>query len=68
MIDPEPRKRHALNAAWVVRCASPAVKPPTPSPMIMKPSWEIVEYASTFLMSFCVRAIVAAMNRVMNPM
>jgi hypothetical protein len=23
--EPEPRKRHALNAAWVVRCASPAV-------------------------------------------
>jgi len=23
--EPEPRKRHALNAAWVARCASPAV-------------------------------------------
>ena len=35
MTDPEPRKRHALKNAWVVRWNSPAVKPPTPSPMIM---------------------------------
>jgi hypothetical protein len=41
--EPEPRKRHALKAAWVVRCARPAVKPPTPKPRIMYPSWEHVE-------------------------
>ena len=33
----------------------------------MKPSWEIVEYASTFLMSVCTIAIVAAKNAVATP-
>src|SRR4030065_193462 len=48
--DPEPRNRHALKAAWVVRCARPAVNPPTPRPRIMYPSWEHAEEARTFLM------------------
>jgi hypothetical protein len=34
----------------------------------MKPSCEIVEYASTFLMSVCVTAIVAAKKAVSTPM
>ena len=34
----------------------------------MKPSCEIVEYASTFLMSVCATAIVAAKNAVAAPM
>ena len=33
----------------------------------MKPSCEIVEYASTFLMSVCTSAIVAAKNAVRTP-
>ena len=33
----------------------------------MKPSWLTVEYASTFLMSVCTTAIVAAMNSVIAP-
>ena len=33
----------------------------------MKPSCEIVEYASTFLMSVCTSAIVAAKNAVATP-
>ena len=41
--EPEPRNRHALKAAWVVRWARPAVNPPTPKPRIMYPSWEHVE-------------------------
>src|SRR3954465_2380167 len=33
----------------------------------MKPSWLTVEYASTFLMSFCTQPIVAASNAVAAP-
>jgi hypothetical protein len=33
----------------------------------MRPSCEIVEYASTFLISVCTRAIVAAKNAVITP-
>ena len=40
---------------------------PTPSATNMKPSCEIVEYASTFLMSVCTSAIVAAKNAVSAP-
>src|SRR3990172_8583994 len=34
----------------------------------MYPSWEMVEYATTRLMSFCTRAIVAAKTAVTAPM
>jgi hypothetical protein len=33
----------------------------------MKPSWLTVEYASTFLMSFCATATVAAKSAVAAP-
>src|ERR1041384_6281853 len=58
---PEPRKRHALKNACVTRCIVPAKKAPTPTPMNMKPSCDTVEYASTFLMSFCEVPIWAAL-------
>ena len=35
--------------------------------MNMYPNWLIVEYAKTFLMSFCIRPIVAAKNAVPAP-
>ena len=35
--------------------------------MNMKPSWLTVEYASTFLMSFCAKAMAAATTAVSAP-
>jgi hypothetical protein len=65
--DPEPRNRHALKKAWVMRWKIDATKAPTPAPRNMKPSWLTVEYASTFLMSVCARPIVAAKSAVIQP-
>jgi hypothetical protein len=45
----------------------PAVYAADPTPMNMYPSWETVEYASTFLMSYCRSAIVAAKSAVIAP-
>ncbi len=39
-----------------------------PFAIIIYPNWLIVEYASTFLISFCVKAIVAEINAVITPM
>src|SRR4029077_8962329 len=39
----------------------------TPSATNMKPNWEMVEYASTFLMSVCTTATVAAKKAVSAP-
>ena len=41
----------------------PAPNAPTPIARNMKPSCDTVEYASTFLMSFCTRPIVAGHQR-----
>src|SRR5256885_10814641 len=67
MTEPAPRKRHALKNAWVKTWKNPAEKAPTPTPRNMNPSWLTVEYASTFLMSFCTSPIVAAKNAVAAP-
>ena len=45
----------------------PATTPPRPMAATMKPSWEIVEYASTPLMSLTVVPIVAANSAVKVP-
>src|SRR2546428_10415846 len=45
----------------------PALIAPVPTPRNMYPSWEIVEYARTFLMSHCLSAIVAANRAVSAP-
>jgi hypothetical protein len=44
-----------------------AVYAPTPAAMNMNPSCETVEYARTFLMSFCASPIEAAKVAVMAP-
>jgi hypothetical protein len=43
MTDPEPRKRHALKNACVIRWKIAAVNAPTPAATNMKPSCETVE-------------------------
>ena len=40
---------------------------PVPTPTNMKPSWLTVEYASTFLMSFCAKPMIAANSAVAAP-
>src|SRR2546427_553131 len=67
MTAPDPRNRHALKKACVTRCMVPAKNAPTPTPMNMNPSCETVEYASTFLMSFCEVAISADQSAVSTP-
>src|SRR5262249_4025830 len=67
MTEPEPRNRQALKQAWVSRWNAPAQYAPTPTPMNMKPSWLTVEYASTFLMSYWKKPIVAAKSAVKTP-
>ena len=44
-----------------------AIHAPVPSAMAIYPSWLTVEYATTRLMSYCVTAMVAAMNAVSAP-
>src|SRR5208282_3403415 len=46
---------------------TPAVYAPTPIAANMYPSWLTVEYASTFLMSFCAMPMVAANSAVAPP-
>src|SRR6266852_8509862 len=50
-----------------MRWNMPALIAPVPTPRTMYPSWEIVEYARTFLMSHCLSAIVAANRAVSAP-
>src|SRR3989442_11090758 len=64
---PEPRNSSALKKACVTRWKMPALSAPVPTARNMYPSWEIVEYASTFLMSHCLSAIVAANSAVSAP-
>ena len=65
--EPEQRKSRALKKACVMRWNAPAAYAPTPMARNMKPSCDTVEYASTRLMSFCTRPIVAATNAVATP-
>jgi hypothetical protein len=64
---PEQRKSSALKNACVNRWKMPAAYAPTPIPRNMKPSWDTVEYASTRLMSFWTRPIVAETTAVARP-
>lgn len=63
MIDPEQRKSIALKKAWVEMWRKASCGRFSPIATIIRPSWLAVEKAMIFLMSFCVRAHVAA-NRV----
>lgn len=63
MIDPEHRNSMALKKAWVEMWRKASCGRLRPMATIIKPSWLDVEKAMIFLMSFCVRAHVAA-NRV----
>jgi hypothetical protein len=65
--EPLPRNSRALKKACVIRWKIPAANAPTPQASIMYPSWLTVEYARTFLMSFCVKAMVAAKMAVSAP-
>ena len=65
---PEQRKSNALKPAWVVRWKVPAKRLPAASPMIMKPSWLMVEYAQTRLMSRLTMAMVEARSMETVPM
>ena len=67
MTEPAPRKRQALKNACVIRWKIAAVYAPTPAARNMYPSCETVEYARTFLMSFCAKPIVAAKIAVNAP-
>src|SRR3954453_20385684 len=66
--EPEPRNSSALKNAWVTMWKMAATYAPLPMAKNMYPSWLIVEYASTRLMSFWATAIVAANNAVATPM
>ena len=65
--DPAPRNRHALKNACVPRWKIAAVQLPVPAATNMKPSWLMVEYASTFLRSVCANAMNAAVSAVSRP-
>lgn len=60
MMDPEHRKSIALKKAWVEICRKASCGRFSPIVTIIRPSWLDVEKAMIFLMSFCVRAHVAA--------
>lgn len=60
MIDPEQRNSMALKKAWVEMCRKASCGRFSPMVTIINPSWLDVEKAMIFLMSFCVRAQVAA--------
>src|SRR5437764_10556402 len=66
--DPAARNSSALKKACVIRWKIPAEYAATPHARNMYPSWEIVEYARTFLMSVCAIPITAANSAVMQPM
>lgn len=63
MMDPEHRKSMALKNAWVEMWRNASSGRLSPIVTIIRPSWLEVEKAIIFLMSFWVRAHVAA-NRV----
>src|SRR5690349_24743409 len=65
--EPAPRNKHALKNACVNTWKKPAANAPQPAAANMKPSWLTVEYASTFLISFCTQPIVAASSAVSAP-
>ena len=67
MTEPEPRNSSALKNAWVTMWKIAATYAPEPTARNMYPSCDTVLYASTFLMSFCATAIVAANNAVAAP-
>src|SRR5437763_4987074 len=50
-----------------MRWNMPATYAPDPTPTNMYPSWDTVEYASTFLMSHCFNPIDAANTAVSAP-
>lgn len=60
MMEPEHRKSMALKKAWVEMWRKASWGRLSPIVTIIKPSWLDVEKAMIFLMSFCVRAHVAA--------
>lgn len=62
MIRPEHRNSMALKNAWVEMCRKASWGRSNPIVTIMRPSWLEVEKAMIFLMSFWVRAQVAANN------
>ena len=64
---PAPRNSSPLKNACVVTWNMPAPNAPAPHAINMNPSWETVEYASTFLMSVCPNAISAANSAVNAP-
>src|ERR1039458_8822671 len=66
--EPAPRNSSALKNAWVKTWKTPAANAPTPSARNIYPNCDTVEYASTRLMSFCTRAMVAAKIAVSAPM
>lgn len=63
MMEPEHRNSIALKKAWVEMCRKASSGRLSPMVTIIRPSWLEVEKAMIFLMSFWVRAHVAA-NRV----
>lgn len=60
MIDPEQRNNMALKKACVEMCRKASCGRFNPIATIIRPSWLDVEKAMIFLISFCVRAHVAA--------
>src|SRR5258706_6927617 len=56
--EPAHRNKHALKKACVTMWNIPNTTPPSPQAATMKPSWEIVEYASTPLMSLTIGTTV----------
>lgn len=60
MIDPEQRNNMALKKAWVEMWRKASWGRLSPMVTIINPSWLEVEKAMIFLMSFCVKAHVAA--------
>ena len=62
LTEPAPRNSSALKNACVKRWNTAPVHAPTPRPITMYPSWLIVEYARTFLMSSCTNASAAPMR------
>lgn len=67
MIDPEHRNSMALKNAWVEMCRKASCGRFSPMVTIIRPSWLDVEKAMIFLMSFWVRAHVAANREEMAP-
>ena len=64
---PAPRNKSALKNAWVTRWKIAATYAPAPIAININPSWEIVEYANTFLISNWFMAENAARSAVISP-